>query len=63
MGRGRTGFGYARWSHVSMKVEKVDFNKIIEESDNLNKKNMWTKRLELVNKMKGLNKSNDPIAA
>ena len=29
MGRGRTGFGYTRSSHVTVKLEKIDFNQII----------------------------------
>lgn len=34
MGKGRTGTGYARWAHVRVKVEKVDFQREIREAVN-----------------------------
>eukprot|EP01041_Mallomonas_annulata_P001036 gene1036-2029_t len=54
MGRGRTGFGYARWSHVNMTLEQIDFKAEIEKAKSLNQKNVWMKRYELVKKAKSI---------
>lgn len=52
MGRGRTGFGYKRRAHVTVKVEKVDFDYEIQRSRTNVDKMMWTKRMELVQKIR-----------
>lgn len=57
MGRGRTGFGYKRKSHVIVKVEKVNFEQKIKSATNLYDKKQLQKQLTLVNKIKqGLEK-------
>lgn len=52
MGRGRTGFGYTRYAHVTVKVQKIDFTKKIQESKKASQAATWTKRLNLVNSLK-----------
>ena len=52
MGRGRTGFGYKRRSHVLVKVSKIDFDKEINNSKTFNQKKKWLKRLEIVKTLK-----------
>lgn len=52
MGRGRTGIGYKRKSHVVVKVAKINFEEEIAKSKSLNQAQKWRKRLELVNKIK-----------
>ena len=51
MGRGRTGFGYQRSSHVFVKLTKVDFPEKIKKG-NLKDKKEWKKRYNLVKKLK-----------
>ena len=43
MGRGRTGFGYKRSSHVTVRIEKVDFQKEINNAVNPIQKRKWLK--------------------
>ena len=54
MGRGRTGFGYKRWSHLNIKVEQIDFPTTIEKAKSQNQKRVWTKRFELVKNLKAM---------
>lgn len=51
MGRGRTGFGYKRRTHVRVKLEKIDFEKMIGECKSYSQKQKWVKRHELVKSM------------
>lgn len=51
MGRGRTGFGYQRSSHVFIKLTKVDFPKMIKKGNSQNKKE-WKRRFNIVKKLK-----------
>ena len=44
MGKGRVGVGYKRWSHVTIKVAPIDFQKRIREADNIFKKSEWIRR-------------------
>eukprot|EP01038_Epipyxis_sp_PR26KG_P011118 gene11118-14922_t len=52
MGRGRTGFGYKRSSHVTVGVEKIDFHQMIAKAQDVFQKSKWQKRLALVEKLK-----------
>jgi hypothetical protein len=52
MGRGRTGVGYTRKSHVTVKVEKINFDERIDTCRNSYFKNVWTRRKELVERIK-----------
>ncbi len=52
MGRGRTGFGYKRYTHVTIKVEKVDFQKEIDNAKNPIMLKKWKKLSDIVNKIK-----------
>lgn len=58
MGRGRAGVGYKRYTHVTAKVEVIDFDKMIKEAKSLNQKNVWVLRKKLVeDKKKATNDS------
>lgn len=52
MGKGRTGFGYRRQSHVVIKVEVIDFAKKIKDAKSLNQKRVWTERRDSVKNLK-----------
>ena len=52
MGRGRTGYGYKRSSHVTVKVEKIDFEAVMIEAKTANQRAKWAKRLQMVNEIK-----------
>lgn len=52
MGRGRTGFGYKRSAHVLIKVQPVDFPKLIKAARNVHERALWRKRFELATKLK-----------
>lgn len=52
MGRGRTGFGYTRESHVTIKVDKVDFQAMIDKAKSPEDKKRWEQRWEIVKKLK-----------
>lgn len=52
MGRGRTGFGTMRWSHVNLKVEVIDFDDKITKASTLAEKSLWSKRKTLVESLK-----------
>ena len=44
MGRGRSGVGYKRYTHVTIKVGKVDFDEKIQLTKTDSRKLMWKKR-------------------
>jgi len=48
MGRGRTGIGYRRSSHLTVRVEKIDFKEAAESAVSANQKNKWEERKKLV---------------
>ena len=52
MGRGRTGYGYKRSSHVTVKVEKIDFEAAIAEAKTTNQKSVWSRRMAMVQELK-----------
>lgn len=52
MGRGRTGVGYRRSSHVTVKVEKVDFQQLVSKATSANQKAKWEGRSKLVEDIK-----------
>lgn len=52
MGKGRAGMGYTRESHVVVKVDKLDFEKLIAEAKTAGEKTKWSSRYELVKKLK-----------
>jgi hypothetical protein len=52
MGRGRTGFGYTRESHITLKVDKLDFEKLIAEAKTGGERRKWANRYEEVKKLK-----------
>lgn len=49
MGRGRTGYGYKRASHCTVKVEKVDYEKEIKNAANKFQQKKWMKWQTLCN--------------
>jgi ribosomal protein L22 len=56
MGRGRTGIGYHRKTHLRVVLEMIDFEKAIAESKSKNQKVKWGKKAELVRLKKNQNK-------
>jgi large subunit ribosomal protein L22 len=52
MGRGRTGVGYTRKSHITIKVQKIDFEAMISKSKTPGLSLTWKKRGEMVDKIK-----------
>jgi len=52
MGRGRTGFGYRRYSHVTVKLEKIDFDQKIRSERAQNQKKKWKSIQEKVEILK-----------
>ena len=52
MGRGRTGFGYKRNSHVTVKLEKIDFDHKIKNERALNQRKKWRSIQEKVENLK-----------
>lgn len=44
MGRGRTGYGYKRQSHVLVKLEPIDFSRLIESCSDVHQRAIWRKR-------------------
>jgi hypothetical protein len=52
MGRGRTGVGYLRRSHVTVKVEKIDFAEKIANAKTFSQKRKWTGIQALVEQKK-----------
>jgi len=52
MGRGRTGFGYRRATHVSTTLEVVDFEALMASAKTSEQRRVWKKRQELVLSLK-----------
>ena len=50
MGRGRTGMGYMRKTHVTIKVEVINFAKMIEKAKTKSQKARWAKIQEIAAK-------------
>jgi hypothetical protein len=48
MGRGRTGFGYKRRTHVRLVMEKINFDAMIGKQKSYNQRQKWLKRKQLV---------------
>lgn len=60
MGRGRTGVGYKRYSHIRAIVEQIDFDAKIASCKSTNQKKKWTKRKEMVEQLKPLSIDDAP---
>ena len=52
MGRGRSGMGKIRSSHVTIKVDKVNFQEKIQHARSIYERDVWMKRKALVDKLK-----------
>ena len=52
MGRGRTGFGYNRASHVATTLEVVDFEALMASAKTDQQRRVWKKRQELVQSLR-----------
>lgn len=52
MGRGRTGVGYKRYTHMRAIVEQIDFEAKIASCKSTNQKKKWIKRKEMVEQLK-----------
>lgn len=52
MGRGRSGVGYKRKTHVRIVLEKINFPKFISSQETFNQKMKWKKREKLVQDIK-----------
>jgi hypothetical protein len=52
MGRGRTGIGTMRWSHLYLSVEVINFDEKISKSISPAERALWVKRKELVESLK-----------
>ena len=52
MGRGRTGVGYTRRTHVTLRVTKCDFKEMIAMASDRKEKLVWLKRMYMVRKLK-----------
>ena len=59
MGRGRTGVGYMRKAHVTIKVEVIDFARMIEKAKTKSQKAKWAK-IQGIAAKKRLNISDSP---
>lgn len=55
MGKGRTGVGYIRRTHVTIKVSVIDFEEEIAVAQTFSQKKKWQQRKELVEKLKNSN--------
>ena len=51
-GRGRTGYGYRRYSHIFLTVEQIDFQKRIEDANTQTAKAKWSKMESLVYRLR-----------
>eukprot|EP00603_Paraphysomonas_imperforata_P009148 CAMPEP_0114436788 /NCGR_PEP_ID=MMETSP0103-20121206/13650_1 /TAXON_ID=37642 ORGANISM="Paraphysomonas imperforata, Strain PA2" /NCGR_SAMPLE_ID=MMETSP0103 /ASSEMBLY_ACC=CAM_ASM_000201 /LENGTH=139 /DNA_ID=CAMNT_0001607103 /DNA_START=150 /DNA_END=569 /DNA_ORIENTATION=+ len=47
MGKGRAGFGYKRWSHVKLRVQKINFDEQILNAKSSSQKKKWIERKTL----------------
>ncbi len=52
MGRGRAGIGTMRWSHVTAKIELINFDEKISKAETPSEKSIWLKRKQVVESMK-----------
>lgn len=52
MGRGRTGFGYRRHSHIWLRLEQINFEKKIADAETPTSKGKWAKMEQLVHKLR-----------
>lgn len=52
MGRGRCGIGRIRSTHVTIKVDKVDFQDCINNAVTARQKNLWLERKSIVDKLR-----------
>eukprot|EP00388_Colpodella_angusta_P030590 GDKK01019929.1.p1 GENE.GDKK01019929.1~~GDKK01019929.1.p1 ORF type:complete len:182 (+),score=38.53 GDKK01019929.1:37-582(+) len=52
MGRGRTGIGKIRSTHVTIKLDKVDFTECIEKAYTAKQRSLWTGRKNIVDKLR-----------
>jgi large subunit ribosomal protein L22 len=57
MGRGRTGFGYNRSAHVLVKLEPIDFPKLIKSCKNVHDRGLWRKREAIAEKLRAAAKA------
>jgi hypothetical protein len=55
MGKGRTGVGYVRRTHVWMKVGVVDFEKEIATAKTFHEKNKWIGRKQIAENVRSEN--------
>lgn len=53
MGKGRTGFGYKRTSHVRLTVEVIDFERMIKKARGFGERKRWQQQRDVVAKLKG----------
>lgn len=60
MGRGRSGVGKIRSSHVTIKVDKVNFQEKIEQARSIYERDVWMKRKAQVDKLKKSGDTNTP---
>jgi len=52
MGRGHSGVGKIRSSHVTIKIDKVNFQDKIQQAKSIYERDVWTNRKALVDKLK-----------
>lgn len=52
MGKGRTGIGYKRSSHIRIVIEKINFQSMINKQKSLNQRLKWIKRKALAEEKK-----------
>lgn len=58
-GRGRTGYGYRRYSHIWLRVEQINFAKQIEKAETQTQKQKWAQMAELVERLRETPESYD----
>jgi hypothetical protein len=47
MGKGRAGFGYKRWSHVKLVVQKINFDEQVLQAESISQRKKWQQRQAL----------------
>lgn len=52
MGRGRAGFGYKRWSHIKLRVQKINFDEQILQASTISQRKKWIQRKALVQSLR-----------
>lgn len=60
MGRGRTGVGYTRRTHVTLRVTKCNFKEMIAKAPDRKEKLVWLRRMNMVRKLKEAPKAMPP---